>query len=419
MSRWKQEFDATRCQTKVEAAISSLEGLELDLNNSHGLLELSRATKMLRLIQERLGKFDPELYTIDTWSRCASHLDSILVHVSNFRNSNDLEYLKIVNQNVDELIREFRPFDLGSVVEEFKSVAEINSYAQSRISAAIESNLSKFDKIEVRFSEIDGQLSEVQRKLSSVDLEISRSLVRIDSAISTFQDQFSSAQEGRVMEFGKAILEIRAQLSRAEDEFRRVGEKELISWNESVQEAQESWIKQYNINLEYFVEKKKQVDEIFGAIGTSAYAGNFRNEALHERDEADLWRRGAVFFMVLVVGVSIAAFVECFGKDVKTQDFMFRISTALVLLIPAAYAANESAKHRDKQRGYSRMHLELASIDAYLVHLTPAKREQIKEYLSRRFFGRGDSNVGNGRLTERDIFGLLRTAVENVTKSKR
>ena len=86
--------------------------------------------------------------------------------------------------------------------------------------------------------------------------------------------------------------------------------------------------------------------------------------------------------------------------------------------MPAAYAANESSKHRERERLNRKVHLELASIDAYLVLLPEDQRNNIKGNLAEKFFGVPVLKEKADELSPKDLFGVITTVVNNLTKGK-
>lgn len=62
--------------------------------------------------------------------------------------------------------------------------------------------------------------------------------------------------------------------------------------------------------------------------------------------------------------------------------------------------------------------MELASIDAYLVQLPEAKRHELKEKLTEKFFGQPDSPERDEPVTRHQLFDLLSDVLKTLTKAK-
>jgi hypothetical protein len=115
-------------------------------------------------------------------------------------------------------------------------------------------------------------------------------------------------------------------------------------------------------------------------------------------------------------GVAIAAFVSPFSKSPDWETFLFRIGTALIIAVPAFYAANESSNHRNREKLIRKNFLELSAIDAYLVHLPEEERNKIKGELSEKFFGVPEVHEKTESVSKKDLFSLLEKIVKDFTK---
>lgn len=122
--------------------------------------------------------------------------------------------------------------------------------------------------------------------------------------------------------------------------------------------------------------------------------------------------------MTAMIGVGAFAFYYSIGHETDWRVFAFRLGTVIVLAVPAVYAANESSKHRERERLNRKIHLELASIDAYLVLLPENQRNQIKGGLTERFFGLPLVKEKAEEVTQKDLFSVLTTVLNNLTKGK-
>ena len=96
----------------------------------------------------------------------------------------------------------------------------------------------------------------------------------------------------------------------------------------------------------------------------------------------------------------------------------FRYSTVIVLAFVAAYTGNESSKHRERERQNRKIGLELACLDAYLVLLPDAEKNQIKGSLAEKFFGVPPIREKTEEVSQRDLLSVISKVVENLTKGK-
>ncbi|MBF4498973.1 hypothetical protein [Vibrio vulnificus] len=151
----------------------------------------------------------------------------------------------------------------------------------------------------------------------------------------------------------------------------------------------------YNQSLKEVESKKKQIDEILGHVSGRAISGDYETSAAEEKKMAN-WLRyaslGCMFAIVLVVAYS---FWETTTNDFQWQNSIFRIVLAVMLSVPAAYLARESAKHREQQYSHLQTSLDLKAISPYISSLPESDQHKIKVEVAGRLFAAKDfSNVG-------------------------
>ena len=113
--------------------------------------------------------------------------------------------------------------------------------------------------------------------------------------------------------------------------------------------------------------------------------------------------------MVVVVLATLFVSVE---NGVDPWLALFRLGAALSLVVPAAYAARESSRHRTLENKNRRAELELASIDAYLESLPDEKRSEIKAELTDKFFGQiSEEEKTESGVTTDSLASLLKEAI--------
>jgi rubrerythrin len=303
-------------------------------------------------------------------------------------------------------------------VEEFKSVADSNAVFQQKIIEELERVRATGGVIKKELNSLSGAIAQGKTRLDENNQTIQQQKVRLDQSIAEFQKQFSEAQEKRTKDFADSLKknsdEFTTQEKRHETEFKDTAAKRKIEYEAFFEDAR----KQSNAHLDFLQKREAEVNKIFGAIGTTAFAGNFKTTADTEASSANLWRWIALSLMAAMIVVGGYAFYYSIGHETDWRVFAFRLGTVIVLAIPAIYAANESSKHRERERQNRKTHLELASLDAYLVLLPEAERNKIKGNLTDKFFGVPVLKEKADEVTQKDLFGVLTTVLNNLTKGK-
>lgn len=157
---------------------------------------------------------------------------------------------------------------------------------------------------------------------------------------------------------------------------------------------------------------KKQASDLVQVIGNIGITGNYKNIANQEKGAADKWRNIALFLMIAMVGVIALTIGISATNGFDWKLALFRIGAALVLAIPATYAARESSKHRVLENINRKAELELASLDPFLEKLPEETRFKVKEELTSKFFGSSTADIKDDKpVTHSALVELLKVAI--------
>lgn len=157
-----------------------------------------------------------------------------------------------------------------------------------------------------------------------------------------------------------------------------------------VQKETEKISELYKNSLLDIEDKKSQINEILGHVSGRAIAGDFEKSAADEKSMANLLRYIALGCMTLIVAVVAYSFWETTKSDFSWQNSAFRITLALMLSIPAAYLARESAKHREQQYSHQQTSLDLKAIAPYIASLPEDEQHKIKIQIAEKLFASRD-----------------------------
>lgn len=142
--------------------------------------------------------------------------------------------------------------------------------------------------------------------------------------------------------------------------------------------------------------KKQQIDDILGHVSGRAVASDFEKSSAEEKKMANWLRYSSLACMAVIVGVVGYSFWETTTTEFQWQNSVFRIVLAIILSVPAAYLARESAKHREQQYNHLQTSLDLKAINPYIASLPIDEQHKIKIEVARRLFAARDySKVGS------------------------
>ncbi len=122
-----------------------------------------------------------------------------------------------------------------------------------------------------------------------------------------------------------------------------------------------------------------------------------------------------VGFIVVATGWLIYIFTLN-GGVVAWETAITLLPVTIVLLFGAAYAAQQSTRHRNVEVRNRRFALEMQAIDPYLQSLNAEDQQKLKIELTKRFFGQGEETDGTTVLDEHAAKRLLETIGQQFIK---
>ncbi len=418
MSRWKTNFESQQVDQQVQNTLTQLEAIKIEGLSPQDLTEYSRLLKILKILGARFSKLDPELFSLNTWGNFANWLIDSRNQIQAFGQNRNIGHLQHANNAVDQIVNVLRPLDTGATAEEFNSIADANAIFQQKIVEELQRVKARADEIKAQLNSLSDAITQGKAHLDENNQVIQQQKTRLDQSIAEFQKQFSEAQEKRTKDFADSIKKNSDGFATQEKHFEAEFKETSVQRTKEYETFFESARKQGNAHLDFLQKREVEVNKIFGAIGTTAFAGNFKITADNEADSANLWRWIALGLMAAMIVVGGYAFYYSIGHETDWRVFAFRLGTVIVLAVPAIYAANESSKHRERERQNRKTHLELASLDAYLVLLPEAERNKIKGNLTDKFFGVPTLKEQTEEVSQKDLFGVITTVLNNLTKGK-
>jgi hypothetical protein len=415
MSRWKTNFKNQQIAERIQSSLTTLESVKTEGLSPNDLTEFARLFRILKILAARVTTLDPELYNQALWPNCAQLATNMQSQIATFAQSRNIAHIQQANTYADDILNSLRPLDTEIKPEDAKSISEASAALYQKI--VVELN-KRADEVKTQLDSLANATTQTKARLDENNKIIETQKTRLDQSIAEFQKQFSTAQDTRGKDFTaetkKYGEEFVKQTNKFETDFKAASENRKTTFDAVVTATAE----QSNAHLDFLKKREEEVNKIFGAIGTAALAGNFKNTADREAGAANLLRWIALVLMGAMVGIAVWAFTYSLTHPTDWEVFAFRLGTCIILAIPAFYAANESSKHRERERLNRKVHLELSAIDAYLVLLPEHQRNEIKGKLTEKFFGVAESKHEGENVTKKDLFGMLSTAVNNLTKGK-
>jgi len=406
MSKWKENFNSYKIGQNLSESLETLQNSKLDKLEETTLNNYQRLIKVLKMLTIKLNNFDPELYPLTTLQDISNYASNLKNYCLNFsqnpqQNKNSLDQ---ANQMADAILKYIILIEPISNEEYLSGFSEVLEVFKKKSNEELKLLSNTLENLKKDTGNISNSIENERKKIDNLNVIIEQQKARLDQAITIFQKQFSDDEISRKNEFKKMS-----------DECLNIFDKKIQKIDNEFKSYWDGIHNKIDEFLKYFNKRKLEVDKIFNAIGTTSFAGNFYNNAERERSTAN-WLRGISigFMIIMLIGMSYTLYLSLKEFDVKI--FLFRFTTTMLLLIPAIYSAQESVKHRELEKKYRKMHLELSSIDAYLALLPLEQQQGIKAKLTEKFFGKEEDVNLKEDIKKHPLWELINMVIKKSMK---
>lgn len=395
MSHWTEKIENHQIFNELKEINTSLE-----LSKDHCLKEKTlidnweRAKAVATHARKILDQADPLLISIGNLNNISLTLQQARVEINNFiANLNPGHWTNAQAQLDNCLIH------LAAVpLQDHHGIEDMRKSASTyRMSVA-----DLFEAIKRDGEEISKSQTELQNKINDATNEITAQKQRLDTAISTFQQQFSEAQQARQSEFS-ASEQARTSAAQENEEGRQLSfeaaqkqRDELEKSNaEAAKESHSNLIAELKSNTNETIstieQQKIHAQKLVGIISNTGMAYGFQANANKERDEANTWKNVAALSLIAWIFIGGIFFALTYDKDLTFAAVarQFLLSTPFVLL--AGFAALQVNRHQKNERQMRQAELEIASIDPFLATLSDEDRNEVKREFANRYFGQKET----------------------------
>lgn len=192
-------------------------------------------------------------------------------------------------------------------------------------------------------------------------------------------------------EAGAAVARLQQTFTENETARSAVFEAASKEMKESFAVFQLDALKQSDTLVTLIEEKRKEAARIVQVVGNIGVTGNYQQIAIAEGSQANFWRWVTVAFFLAGLIVAGATFWKFWGEPFSPENawaVAIRLLYAIAITAPAWYTARESARHRTNSDRARQTELELASIGPFIELMPEDKKVEIREQLSKLYFGR-------------------------------
>jgi DNA repair exonuclease SbcCD ATPase subunit len=379
MSKWEDNYKNHPIHTTLQNLNEALDDETLvsdDINISDLVDRIRQAASFANSCLENVL---PALTSQGSLNNANSYLQNILNEINRYKANKNIGHLNNTTNHIDTLIAQLSSFPIPRPSVEEDAFSKILISFKEQSENIIKLLSKKKQQLEVQLNELSNASSDVGQQFGQLLSSVNQQGKDIEKTISEFESRFEELKE-------KANQDLKNEFEENINKIEQLIE-EVKNQHSSLMDEQKSDADRLLSILE---SKRKEASDLVQIIGNIGITGNYQKIANQEKEAADRWRNISLLLMLGMVGaIALTIFVSVEnGFDWKLS--IFRLMAALVLIIPATYAAKESSRHRALENHNRRAELELASLDPYLEKLPEEMRNQIKENLTEKFFGLED-----------------------------
>lgn len=417
MSRWTELFENHPIHETLQWLRECVSSEFNDLNEDEAI-EKRRFLKLLSKYEEILENIDVELLpfnqldSLNNALRNANFANQINAYKENGNVANLVEANNLFTNQITQLCL---LFSLGTPSESLKPLKDIEELVDSSTNSLVQ----KKDKLKKDIDALQSKSQEQDGKLLNLEQLIEKNKTEVESHITNWQSQFSTAQETRSQDYNNWRSTFAAEAKKEIDILVEEQSTKLESNNNEFSQKIQKLLSDGN-------EKHNAILELYEiTAGDSVGAGYIQN-ANNEGEQANFWRGISVAFIILTVSWMLFAYfsistqsspaAQASSTPAKTKakdtqeaqaslsvfhsdgapwyKLFITFSLSGVLLWGSAYSAQQSTKHRNNEKRNRWLALEVKAIDPFISSLDETQQNEIKRQLTERIFGQS-SNAGD------------------------
>jgi hypothetical protein len=321
-----------------------------------------------QFLNDRLGLAIHALVNTDELNAIQNELQSTLTHLTEYLTDNNTGRLQAVQQNINNSMPFVRNIPIILNKAEF-NFSEINA------------NYSDF--IETKIAAINESIAQLNKDIDVSHTQFMGQNNIIDSLKTQLADQQNQTQE--------IANDFRNYLQGIQQEFEQRGILISNAQKQQFEETKTEFATRVDLLIDEIMEKRDKARQMLNVIGQEGTAAHYLDTASKHTKTANLFRWISLGLM-LIICIFILAMIWSSQGEFNWQRYALRLLSISIFIYPATYAARESSKHRNLAHQRETAAVELVSIEPFIELLDDAKKQEIKEKLTEKYFGNGHSH---------------------------
>jgi hypothetical protein len=296
-------------------------------------------------------------------------LQAIFNELSSYQSNKNLGHIQNAKAQVEQAVMpQLWAFGPGQQIGEAGQLVEIVNQATQAAREALQQLVAQRDFLLERQAALTQQVQDSQIRLESLSESVAKQKAEAASVVAVVQQMYAEKEAERVSIFEAMLKELRDDFSKLQAD----SEKTQIERLDSLRMSQE------------------QAAQIVQVVGNTGITGNYQKIANAEGLQANAWRFVTIAFFGAGIVIAAATFWKFWHEPFSPENawsVLIRLMYAIAITAPAWYTAKESARHRSNADRARQTELELASLGPFIELMPEEKKHQIREELTKRYFG--------------------------------
>lgn len=391
MSKWAERLFNHPIDSALDnmgQKITLIGDQEKDFLNVDNEAYYYRIKKFYHKCDTEIRSYDPDLINFSVLDPLVQNLNYINSHLEAFIGSKNFSYLDQANTYVDAalgILPTLYPWNLNEDGDYKKSITAVRQSSTRSISF-----LKKYAE------ETRQAFQELQTSVKNTKEEANRQNTRIDNLINNVTEQVNSGERRREESFTNNEKTRNEQLNNAINTFTEKSSEILDNRKEAINNYFKETIKvEANNYLDEINDYKEKAATLVNIITTTSMASAYQTYANDEKTSSRMWSwwvRGSFITLAMLI---FYVYYDSHSNALTTTIIIFRLSVASALVGLIWYSISQSSYHRNMERKYRNLELELTAITPYLSVLPDPKKEELVEKFADKYFGKIDNNDPN------------------------
>ena len=396
MSRWKVEFEGHPIWDTIEQIGFHLE-TKFEETNSTWFTERRRLIRLVELFESTLEEMDAEVVPINSVTGLNANLTNhVLTYTAAFSTDGQIEHLQAANDHMTNFLSELAILRvLGRKSQAPKQTKTLNKL----VDEFTRSISKKQTDLESMITESEDTIEQQKVKQSELETAIEAKKTETDTLIAIWQEQFGTAQTERQSAFDAQLkrndVDTKENTDTVVATAERTLNKAITLSNQHITKRHQDANKKLKEILQDADEKHKSILLLFQIVAEDSASAGYAKNAKDEKIQADFWRGFSIIFILATAAwiFSIVYLNDVFtGGMVAWKAYPTMISLTFVLLLGAAYTAQQSTRHRVIERRNRWWALRVAAFEPFVSSLSDAQKNELRKEIASALFGEKEND---------------------------